>query len=184
MNDETILRPFREEDLTVFDEILFTGPQGSGAFQWFGWHDTSALKQRWAENTLLGEDEGILLVADNDESAESGQKHGFVSWQKMATARSSWCWRVGIALRAPSRGKGHGTRAQRLLVEYLFANTMAHRIEAGTDAENLAEQRALEKAGFQREGVMRGHILRDGAWRDTVVYGIVRTDARGGDGVG
>src|SRR6266567_2788049 len=32
----------------------------------------------------------------------------------------------------------------------------AHRIEAATEVGNVAEQRALEKAGFTREGVLRG----------------------------
>jgi hypothetical protein len=41
-----------------------------------------------------------------------------------------------------ARGKGYGTIAQRLLVGYLFAHTPAHRIEADTELENFAEQRA------------------------------------------
>ena len=56
------------------------------------------------------------------------------------------------------------------------AHTTAHRIEADTEAENVAEQRALEKAGFTREGVMRGVFWRDGAWRDGVIYSLLRTD--------
>lgn len=49
-----------------------------------------------------------------------------------------------------------------------------HRIEAGTDVGNLAEQRALEKAGFTREGVLRGHSFRSGRWHDTVMYSVLR----------
>jgi RimJ/RimL family protein N-acetyltransferase len=51
-----------------------------------------------------------------------------------------------------------------------------HRIEAATDIENVAEQRVLEKAGFTREGVLRGIGWRDGCWRDGVTYRILRTD--------
>ena len=43
-----------------------------------------------------------------------------------------------------------------MLARYLFAHTTAHRLEAGTEVGNVAEQRALEKAGFSREGVTRG----------------------------
>jgi RimJ/RimL family protein N-acetyltransferase len=64
-------------------------------------------------------------------------------------------------------------------VRYLFAHTTVHRIEAVTDAGNIGEQRALEKAGFTREGVMRGISWRDGAWRDNVLYSILRTDPPG-----
>ena len=48
--------------------------------------------------------------------------------------------------------------------------------EATTETGNIAEQKALEKAGFTREGVMRGFGWRDGAWRDELLYSILRTD--------
>jgi RimJ/RimL family protein N-acetyltransferase len=54
-----------------------------------------------------------------------------------------------------------------------------HRIEAATEAGNAAAQRSLEKAGFTREGVMRGVFWRDGAWRDGVLYSLLRTDQTG-----
>ena len=41
---------------------------------------------------------------------------------------------------------------------------------------NLAERRALEKAGFTAEGVSRGVGWRDGQWRDGVTYSLLRTD--------
>ncbi len=63
-----------------------------------------------------------------------------------------------------------------MLARYLFAHTTVHRIEASTEMGNLAEQRALEKAGFTREGVRRGTGWRDGAWRDGVTYSLLRTD--------
>jgi RimJ/RimL family protein N-acetyltransferase len=83
---------------------------------------------------------------------------------------------VGIALLPQARGRGYGSHAQRLLARYLFAHTQAHRLEAVTEVDNLAEQRALEKAGFIREGIMRGCGWRDGAWRDGVTYSLLRTD--------
>jgi RimJ/RimL family protein N-acetyltransferase len=82
----------------------------------------------------------------------------------------------GITLRAEARGHGYGTQAQRLLARYLFAHTTVHRIWAATEVENIAEQKALEKAGFTREGITRGTGWRDGAWRDGVIYSLLRTD--------
>src|SRR5262249_41224556 len=83
------------------------------------------------------------------------------------------------ALLPEARGKGYGTQAHRALARYLFAHTTAHRIEGITEAENLGEQRVLEKAGFTREGVMRGVFWRDGADRDGVLYSLLRTDPPG-----
>ena len=86
-----------------------------------------------------------------------------------STSASSW--------RPEARGRGIGTAAQRLLAEHLFATTSVHRVEAGTDVTNVAEQRALEKAGFTREGVLRGAQYRaDGSHHDLVSYAVLRTD--------
>jgi RimJ/RimL family protein N-acetyltransferase len=58
----------------------------------------------------------------------------------------------------------------------LFGTTPVHRLQAGTEVENVAEQRALKNAGFRREGVHRGVYFRDGRWRDSVMYGLLRDD--------
>jgi RimJ/RimL family protein N-acetyltransferase len=54
------------------------------------------------------------------------------------------------------------------LADYLFETTETNRVEASTDVENVAQQRALEKAGFVREGVQRGAQFRAGAQHDPV----------------
>jgi RimJ/RimL family protein N-acetyltransferase len=71
---------------------------------------------------------------------------------------------------------GGGTAAQAALATYLFGTTLIERLEAGTDVENLGEQRALEKAGFHREGIARHAQFRDGAWHDLVLYSRLRDD--------
>jgi RimJ/RimL family protein N-acetyltransferase len=58
----------------------------------------------------------------------------------------------------------------------LFSTTTVERIEAGTDIGNLAEQRALEKAGFRRDGVLRGAQYRAGTWYDLAFYSRLRSD--------
>ena len=59
----------------------------------------------------------------------------------------------------------------------MLATYPVNRIEAATDVTNRAEQRSLEKAGFTREGVLRGAQWRNGRWNDMVVYSRLRTDA-------
>lgn len=89
---------------------------------------------------------------------------------------------IGIWLRAPARGRGIGGRAQRQLAELFFRHTATSRVEAATDVENVAEQSALLSAGFQQEGLIRGAMWRDGAFRDAYLYGITRSDIRSGAG--
>ena len=78
-----------------------------------------------------------------------------------------------------ARGHGYGVEAQALVAPFLFETTPVNRIEAQTDIENVAEQRALEKAGFVREGVIRGSQFRAGAYHDLVSYSILRDEVEG-----
>ena len=101
---------------------------------------------------------------------------GTVSWRQVryGPTPESAAWNIGISLVPEMRGRGYGSLAQRLVAAYLFATTSVNRIEAGTDVDNLVEQRSLEKAGFIREGVLRGAQYRAGAWHDLVIYSVVR----------
>ena len=103
---------------------------------------------------------------------------GFVSYLAGSVSGVTQHWTIGIALLPEWRGLGIGWRAQAMLCEYLFAHTPAHKIEAGTHPENIAEQKALEKIGFTREATVRAAEFRDGTWRDGVLYGLLRTDER------
>lgn len=115
--------------------------------------------------------------------AETGHLLGAVSWHAVGYGGSVGCaaWNIGIELMPDARGRGVGTTAQRLLAEHLFATTELDRVEAGTDVDNAAERRALEKAGFRQDGVVRGAQLRGGRRRDMALYGVLRTDLAGPD---
>jgi aminoglycoside 6'-N-acetyltransferase len=58
---------------------------------------------------------------------------------------------------------------------------MAGRIQAWTDWANLAERRAVEKAGFVREGVLRSAVWLGGQWHDAVIYSMLRAERPGGE---
>lgn len=61
---------------------------------------------------------------------------------------------IGISLVEEYRGRGFGAQAQRQLAELLHARGVV-RVEAQTDVTNIPEQRALARAGFELEGVLR-----------------------------
>jgi RimJ/RimL family protein N-acetyltransferase len=172
MDDHVMLRLVAEDDLNILDRLT-QDPDATGEFAWLGWHDLIRFRQWWAENRLISDDHGILMVV------RGADRLGFVSWYKVPATPGYYYWNIGIALLPEARGQGFGTQAQRLLAQYLFAHTTVQRIEAATEAGNVAEQRALEKAGFTREGVLRATGWRDGAHRDGVWYSMLRTDQPG-----
>lgn len=170
MDERLRLMPAAEDDIPLIQRL--TGdPEATGEYGWYGWSDPALWRRRWEQTRLLGDEGGTLIVE------RAGERLGFVAWHRQPTSRVSFCWNIGIAIRPEVRGHGYGTQAQRRLAGYLFAHTQANRVEAVTEITNTAEQRALEKAGFTLEGVLRGYGFRDGAWRDGVIYSILRAEA-------
>jgi RimJ/RimL family protein N-acetyltransferase len=169
MSDSVRLRPVAEADLPDLERRWAEDSDTVGEYNWTGWSNPR-WRSNWEEDRLLG-DKPVLLID------VGGTVAGFVDWHRIETGgRGSFCWEFGIVLWPGERGKGYGTQAQRLLAEYLFANSAVNRIQAWTEAGNLAEQRSLEKAGFTRESVLRGYSFRGGAWRDVVYYGMLREE--------
>jgi RimJ/RimL family protein N-acetyltransferase len=118
------------------------------------------------------DEQGVLGVE------AGGELVGVVSWvwQRWGPNAGSRNPMIGVWLMAGHRGRGHGTAAQRGLVDLFFRHTPVNRVEAHTDVENLAEQRSLEKVGFTREGTTRGAQWRDGRFRDGYAYSVLRAE--------
>ncbi|EGX59257.1 ribosomal protein alanine N-acetyltransferase [Streptomyces zinciresistens K42] len=163
------LRPVLERDLPLF-ERLHEDPAEAGELGFFGHRNPGQLRRQWAERGFLTAQGGRLAISQGDDDRFVGE----VQWHQVLQGPASPCWNIGISLLTAERGKGYGKRAQRLLAQYLFAHTQVNRVEAGTESVNVAEQKALEWAGFTREGVLRGACFRDGAWRDMVLYSVLR----------
>ena len=101
---------------------------------------------------------------------------GFVVWSAIAASGPLVCYRIGILLLPEHRGRGLGSAAQCPLADHLFSTTLAHRVEAGTEVDNVPEQRALEKAGFSRESLHPGCGFRQGRIVDGMAYARLRSD--------
>ncbi|GAA5181679.1 GNAT family protein [Rugosimonospora acidiphila] len=164
------LRPVIEDDLAMFRRFL-TEPFLIGR-DWFGFRDAQGPARRFATDGYLGEDNGRLIVEVERDRAVAG----FVSYMSGVYGGAARYWEIGIALLPDWRGLGIGWRAQAMLCDYLFSHTPAQRVQAGTQPENVAEQRSLTKAGFQLEGVVRACEFRAGQWRDGYLYSRLRDD--------
>lgn len=69
------------------------------------------------------------------------------------------------------------TECKYLLLGYAFETLGCIRVQFKTDLRNERSQRAIERLGAKREGVLRNHmILPDGRYRDSVYYSILDTE--------
>ncbi len=74
-------------------------------------------------------------------------------------------------------GKGYMTEAARALIDWSLARPEIYRVWAVCDVDNVASRRVMEKAGMQREGLLRRAIYHPNASpepRDCYVYAIVK----------
>jgi len=84
---------------------------------------------------------------------------------------------AGYVLARPSWNNGYATEAFRALVNWLIAQPEIYRVGAVCDIENPASARVMEKAGMQREGVLRRWIMHpqmSDSPRDCYCYSIVK----------
>jgi len=69
------------------------------------------------------------------------------------------------------------TACKHLLLDNAFQNLGVVAVEFHTDAYNQDSQKAIERLGARKEGVLRAHKRReDGSLRDTVCYSILATE--------
>jgi RimJ/RimL family protein N-acetyltransferase len=69
------------------------------------------------------------------------------------------------------------TECKYLLMTHAFETLHAIRVQLKTDSRNERSQKAIERIGAKKEGVLRNHmILPDGYIRDSVFYSILDTE--------
>jgi RimJ/RimL family protein N-acetyltransferase len=83
------------------------------------------------------------------------------------------CATLAIALGREYIGRGYGSDAMRVMVDYAFRELGLHRLQLGVAPFNPAGIRAYQKAGFTEEGRRRESVLHDGRWYDEVLMSIL-----------
>ncbi len=83
-----------------------------------------------------------------------------------------WTWIAKSYWRSPVN-----TECKWLLLRHAFEELSAQRVQLKTDARNMRSQKAIERLGAVREGVLRKHWrLWDGYLRDSVYYSVLASE--------
>jgi len=78
-----------------------------------------------------------------------------------------------IKLSKEFRGRGYGTDIINSIVKYSFKELRLYCIYARIIDYNEASQRLFERCGFEKEGIMKGRIYKDGSHHDLYSYSIL-----------
>ncbi len=125
----------------------------------------------YIETALRGRSEGHRFPFAVLDSA-TGEVIGCSSYHDIVSAverlEIGWTWYAASRQRSAVN-----TTAKLLLMQHAFETLGAQLVGWRTDNFNFASQRAIERLGARKDGVLRHHALRrDGTVRDTVMYSL------------
>lgn len=175
------LRRIRPDDAQALHELL----DDADVMRYLDWPrpthvaDTRthllAVDERWQR----GQEHQYLALRKPDGVATSGLATRSVAIGSLAFRPRAHSADFGCVFGRAHWGQGLGSEAVALLVGWLQRQPVLLRLWATCDAEHRASARVLEKAGLQREALMRRASLRPnlgGAVRDTLLYAWVREE--------
>jgi aminoglycoside 6'-N-acetyltransferase len=164
------IRPVKREDLEVLESWV-NDIDTNSVFNDFGFQGHQSMEAAFEKTGMIDDHQAAIIV-----ETLAGEIVGGMNYYQTILGPKTvhQVYGIGLHIAPEHRGKGYGTEAQVLLADYLFNTYPIARVEAGTDVENTAEQRSLEKAGFTREGVMRKAQWRRGEFHDLVLYSKLR----------
>lgn len=142
---------------------------------WFTSAPAPGQAPRYIEQALAGMEAGTMLAFAVREK-RSGEIVGTTRYYAFDPALPRLA--IGYTWYARRWQKSHlNTACKRLLLAHAFEALGCVAVEFHTDHRNLDSQRAIERLGAHRDGVLRAHMRRtDGSIRDTVCYSILASE--------
>jgi ribosomal-protein-alanine N-acetyltransferase len=179
VGERTLLRFAHEADGTAFMEMLSRSREhlapwmprtARGSEPSFGRRFARMLRPECEAHGRLR-----LLVCARDD----GRIVGVASLGGISDWPSLDC-HLGYWLAAGEPGKGLMRDAVSALVDHAFEDRGLHRVAANIIPHNNRSIALVRALGFTREGVLRGLIEIDGAWRDHECWSVLSTEWREG----
>jgi RimJ/RimL family protein N-acetyltransferase len=170
--DGLSLRPWRAEDAPA----IIAACQDPEIVRWlpvipqpYGEAEARDYLEQCKLNWELGETYNFAVVDD------SGQLLGSIA---MRILRFS-VGHIGYWVVPAARRRGVASTALQALCRWAVDDLGLKRLELMTDPDNLASQGVAEKAGFQREALLRSNLeYRDGSRRDSLLFSLLPDELR------
>jgi len=125
-----------------------------------------------------GTAQGLRLRSARTEGGQAPRIVGLTRYMRMNAAHRRL--EIGGTFYAKSvQRSGVNTEAKLLLLKHAFEVLDCNAVQIRTDWFNKASQKAIERLGAKRDGVLRNHQVMDGRIRDLVVYSIIASEWAG-----
>jgi RimJ/RimL family protein N-acetyltransferase len=137
-----IMRKIQDQDIPVV--VAWSQSETAcGAYLTPGNHDMEQMRQQIHSGIFWSDMEKMFLV----ELKEDGRPVGTAHYWRSPSRQNAVSMALKVAV-PEERGKGYGTEIQKFLIMYILDQHLAGAIEMHTDINNIAQQRCLQKLGF------------------------------------
>lgn len=153
---------------------LMAAAQGIQDWRWMFWDLREARQfDQFMDSALSRHQNGtdrVVVVYDKTTNRMVGSSRFIDIDEVNRSVEVGWTWFLESVW-----GGYVNPHCKRLMLGYAFEKWGAERVMLKTDHKNLHSQAAIRKLGATYEGTLRHHRQRrDGTWRDTVVFSILR----------
>jgi RimJ/RimL family protein N-acetyltransferase len=169
--ERVYLRPIGQDDTELYFQMLFhkevrrlTGTQKSF---------TREQISRYIEGKSHDSTSLLLLIALKD----TDEVIGDIALQSIDGMNRNANVRIAIT-EEKHQGKGYGSEALLLMLDYGFGIVNLHRIELNVFSYNERAIRTYEKLGFQREGVQREALYYNHQYHDSILMSMLEDEYR------
>ena len=130
------------------------------------------MEKAWVESILKDQTRTRIVMAIEN---EAGGVSGFVQLNDIDWIDRTAELAVGIG-EPNERGQGIGTFATRLFIREAFRTYGLRRLFVRIAAFNESGLHFFPKFGFQHEGTLRQHVIRDGICHDVMIFGLLESE--------
>ena len=132
---------------------------------------TEAALAQWLDDTHKANDIFLFAIRPLDSNALIGYVElDGILWTHRVSG-------VSIAIgEAKHWGQGYGYEVMQLALRFAFDELNLHRVQLTVFSYNERAIALYEKLGFQREGMHREYLQRDGRRYDMYLYGLLRSE--------
>jgi RimJ/RimL family protein N-acetyltransferase len=171
---EILIRPYKTEDIPVmFEAVCESIPEISAWLEWC--HADYKIE------------EAETFIKSRPEAWEKEEEYGFAIFDvetkkflggiglNLVNRRFKLC-NLGYWIRTSATGRSIASKATRLAAQFALEELDLNRVEIVASVKNIPSQRAAEKAGAKREGILRKALPLHGRIHDCVMFSLIAED--------
>jgi len=170
-NESIVMRPLGLDDIDLIESISYHKELGEFGARVKNRNDLIEYFNFCLNSKNDKELYPLIIISKKNKSPIGVTMFGNISFQHKRL-EIGWTW-IAVKL----QGTGVNAICKRLLLDYCFDNLNLRRVEFKIDVNNLKSQKAIEKMGAVKEGLLRNYSIQSyGASKGTFVYSILKEE--------